>query len=129
MALREIRRVAEAASEAAYQARTTVCSRPNARIAMTSPRIVSRLRSLARKTLRKTNLRKNTQPSVPERCRVGELTLVEIDHVMCGTSRARIVRDHHDRLAQLAVQPVEQAQDVGGRLAVQISGGLVGDHQ
>ena len=48
---------------------------------------------------------------------------------MCGTSRARIVGDHHDRLPELAVQPVEQVQDVRGRLAVQIPGRLVGDHQ
>ena len=59
MALRAMSRVAEAASEPAYHARTTVCSSPNASTAITRPTMVSVERSLARKTLRATSLRKN----------------------------------------------------------------------
>src|SRR5450756_1071546 len=58
MALREIRRELDAAFEPAYQASTTVCSRPKATMATTRPTIVSALRSLARKMFFRTSLMK-----------------------------------------------------------------------
>jgi hypothetical protein len=59
IALRVISRVLEAASTPAYQALTTVCSRPKAVSAITSPRMVSPVRSRARNALRTTSFRKN----------------------------------------------------------------------
>ena len=37
--------------------------------------------------------------------------------------------DHDDGLAQLADDPVEQVQDDGGRVGVEVAGGFVGQHQ
>ena len=42
---------------------------------------------------------------------------------------APVVRHHDDRLAELDVQPVHQAEDVLGRLAVEVARRLVGDDQ
>ena len=41
----------------------------------------------------------------------------------------RIVRHHHDRLAELVVQPLEQAEDLLAGRAVEVAGRLVGDDQ
>src|SRR5512137_2041491 len=107
MLLRVTSRVGEAASAPAYQACTTVCSRPKAVSAITSPSTVSPVRRRARKALRMTSRRKNTR-SVSERAGVGELPLVEVDQVVRRLGGARIVGDHYDRLAQFDVQPVKQ---------------------
>ena len=43
--------------------------------------------------------------------------------------RLRIVRHHDDRLADFAVETLEQLQDLLGRRAIEVAGGLVGDDQ
>jgi hypothetical protein len=40
-----------------------------------------------------------------------------------------VVRDHHDGLAEFAVQLVQQVQHLGGGHAVEVAGGFVGDDQ
>ena len=44
-----------------------------------------------------------------------------------ASRRLGIVRDHDDRLAELAVEPVEQVEDLLRRRAVEVAGRLVGD--
>ena len=41
----------------------------------------------------------------------------------------RVVRDHHDRLAVIAVQRFEQFQDLVPRLAIEVAGRLVAEQQ
>ena len=52
-----------------------------------------------------------------------------ISRVRACSAALRVVRDHDDRLAELAVQPVEQAQDLLAGRAVEVAGRLVGDDQ
>ena len=57
MALRVISRVFDAASAPAYQAPTTVCSKPKDSVATTSPSTVSEVRSLWRSAFLEISLR------------------------------------------------------------------------
>ena len=41
----------------------------------------------------------------------------------------RVVRHHDDGLLELPVEPLEQVEDLVGRLAVEVAGGLVGEQQ
>ncbi len=41
----------------------------------------------------------------------------------------RVVRDHDDRLLELAVEQLEQVEDLAGRGAVEVAGRLVGDEE
>jgi hypothetical protein len=41
---------------------------------------------------------------------------------------ARVVRDHHDGLAEVAAQVAQESEDLDGVLRVEIAGRLVGDH-
>jgi hypothetical protein len=41
----------------------------------------------------------------------------------------RVVRDHDDRLLELAVEQAEQVEDLAGAGAVEVAGRLVGDEQ
>ena len=43
--------------------------------------------------------------------------------------RVRVVRDHHDRLAVLAVQRLEQVEDLVAGLAIEVAGRLVAQQQ
>src|SRR5882672_10107697 len=138
MLLRVMSRVPDAISAPAYQDFTTVCNRPNATSAITRPSTVNALRRRARNALRKTSLRKNTaglqrligESSVAKRTGVRQLALVEIDQMVRCLRGTRIMRHHHDRLAEFGVQAVEQVENVGGRRTVQVAGGFVGDqHQ
>jgi hypothetical protein len=43
--------------------------------------------------------------------------------------RARIVRDHHDRLAVIAIERVQQIENLVARLAIEIAGRLVGEDE
>src|SRR5690606_12940675 len=66
-------------------------------------------------------------------CRVGGLldqhALVPVQRVRRVFGGPGIVGDHHDGLAVLAVELLQQAQDLLGGLAVQVAGGLVADQQ
>ena len=50
--------------------------------------------------------------------------------VRCGAlGRVRIVRDHDDRLAVLAVERLQQVEDLVARLAIEVAGRLVAEQQ
>src|SRR6185437_4457688 len=120
--LRVTRRADELAFAPAYQASTIVRSMPNAAIATTMPTIVSVVRSLCRKALRRTSSGTNIGRRVRRRRRakracgqlpssVDEHALLEMHHPMRLLRRFRVVCHHDDRLAELGVQPLEQAED------------------
>src|SRR5262245_49027777 len=121
MALRVTRRSGAAAFAPRYQSSTTVCSRPNESTAIISPSSVSPVRSLWRRALRPTSLRNCI--------RLGELALVEVLDGVGALGGAPVVRHHHDGLAELVVQALEQPEHVGGRLPVEVAGRLVGDDE
>ena len=77
--------------------------------------------------------RRPADPSgVPARqaCRlVGELALVQIDGPRGARRGVRVVGDHDDRLAVLAVERLQQVQDLVARLAVEVAGRLVAQQQ
>src|SRR5207342_3261528 len=58
-----------------------------------------------------------------------QVALVEMQGVRGVLGGLGIVRDHHDRLAVLAVEHLQQAQDFLGRGAVQVARGFVADQQ
>src|SRR6185295_6216619 len=87
IALRVTRRALEAAAAPAYQASTTVRSRPKASTAIARPVMVSSVRSRCRNALRKTSLRRNNQ-----------LAFFEVHHRARGPRRIGIVGHHDDRL-------------------------------
>src|SRR5258705_13049554 len=118
IALRVTRRALEAAAAPAYQASTTVRSRPKASTAMASPVMVSSVRSRWRNALRKTSLRRNNQ-----------LAFLEVNERPRRLRRVRVVRHHDDGLAELAVEALQHRQDVGRRYPVEVAGRLAGaDH-
>jgi hypothetical protein len=53
----------------------------------------------------------------------------ELDDAMRLLRGLRVVRHHHDRLAHFLVETREQMQDLLGRGAIEVAGGLVGDDQ
>src|SRR5437867_889605 len=58
---------------------------------------------------------------------VGQHALVEVDDPLGALGGVRIVGHHDDGLLELPVEPVEQLEDLLGRLAVEVAGGLVGE--
>src|ERR1035438_10265394 len=60
---------------------------------------------------------------------LAELALVEIDCARGARRGVRVVRDHDDGLAVLAVQRLEQVQNLVAGLAVEIASGLVAEQQ
>src|SRR5690606_24869077 len=134
MALRVTSRVAEAESAPAYHASTTVCSRPNARTAITIPSVVSAVRSLCRRLLRAISFSRYTtarsgraQPGgVDARCAaLDQHALVQVDQAVRGFRGTLVVRDHDDGLSHLRVELLHQAEHVGGRHAVEVAGRFV----
>src|SRR3954466_2113792 len=97
-----MRRCALAMSAPANHASTTVCRMPNARIAITRPAIVRRLRSRCRKMFLKTSRRNMSAGN--------ELALVEVRHVPRRLHGVRVVAHHDDGLPHLGVEPAEQRQ-------------------
>src|SRR5262249_53340933 len=109
----------------AYHASTIVRSRPNAVIATTMPTIVSTVRSLWRRAF----LRTSSATYMAGRRSVDQHAFFEMNQAMRLFSGLRVVRHHDDRLAELAVQAIEQAENFDGGDAVEIAGRLVGDDQ
>ena len=60
---------------------------------------------------------------------VGKLALVQMHRARRAGRGVRIVRDHDDGLAVLAVERLEQAEDFVAGLAVEIAGRLVAEQQ
>src|SRR5512139_1487269 len=118
MELRVTSRAAEEACTPAYQASMTVRSSPKARIATATASTVSPLRSGWRSALRSRILRK-----------IIHRALLEVAHAGGALRGARVVRDHDDRLAEVAHQAAHEVEDLRRRGAVEVARGLVGHDQ
>jgi hypothetical protein len=134
MELRVISRVLDVPSTPAYQASTMVRSRPKAQIATTRPTIVSTVRSRWRKAFLSSRRSRNMvrgwlSADRPPLRRRHQHALFKVDQAPGARGGLGVVRDHHDGLAEFAVQLVQQVQHLGGGGAVEVAGGLVGDDQ
>ena len=68
--------------------------------------------------------------SIAYRCALlDQRALLEVQEVRGALGRVRIVRHHHDRLLELLIQPLQERQNLAGRLGVEIAGRLVGEQQ
>src|SRR3569832_189640 len=119
----------EDASTPAYQAAITVRSRPNARMAMAMPAIVSADRSLWRNAFLKTsfvkaNIRLNSLDSS-----LNQNPFVEVTDGVGPLGGAGVVGDHDDRLGKFIAEPAEEVQHLFGGSLVEIAGRLVGDQE
>ena len=73
-----------------------------------------------------------TGPPSLQRCDADLLhqrALFEMQRPPGPLGRVRVVRDHHDCLAVIAVQRLQQVEDFVARLAVQVAGRLVAQQQ
>ena len=52
----------------------------------------------------------------------------EVEHAVGDRGGARLVRDHHDRLAELLDRVAQELEDLGAGRRVEVAGGLVGEH-
>src|SRR3546814_717422 len=124
------RRLAPATLPPELNATRTESSIPNSRNAATTDSSVSSVRVRLRNSEAQTSERYFiARPSVRGRGRVGQLALVEVDGVGRVFGGLGIVGHHHDGLAVLAVELLKQAQDLLGRVPVQVAGGLVADQE
>src|SRR4051794_14624250 len=104
-----------------FHASTVVRRRTKAITATDAPSTVRPVRNLLRNALRAATPRRFIAPSRKEPA------LVEAPGDRRPLGRCRVVRHHQDRLLELAVQRLEQGQDLVGALAIEIAGGLVRD--
>ena len=58
-----------------------------------------------------------------------QLALFEVQGALGPLGGARVVRDHHDGLAVVAVERLQQIEDLIARLAIEIAGRLVGEQE
>src|SRR5678816_314672 len=134
MALRVTKRSGAALFAPAYQAPTTVWSRPKDSTAITRPSTVRPVRSLWRSALRTMSfrnclIRPSSNRALEQVLRLGQLALVEILDGVRTLGRPPVMRHHDDRLAELVVELLEERQHFGRRLAVEVAGRLVGHDQ
>src|SRR5664280_981372 len=106
----------------------TASSRPNSRNAAMMDTSVRKVRVLRRKSDAQTRCRYFI--ASPSGCdRFDEAALVEVQRVVGVLGGLWIVGDHQHRLAVVAVERAQEAQHLLGRLAVEVTGGLVADEQ
>src|SRR5256885_5842353 len=121
-----IRRVAPTKSAPALKMVFTDCSRPNSRNAMITDSKVRMVRVRLRNRLAMTKPpRVMASPARLLSRLLEELALLQMQGAPREPGGLGIVGDDHDRLAVLAVQHLQQAQDLVRGLAIQIPGGLV----
>src|SRR4029077_2920733 len=125
-----IRRVAPTKSAPALKMVFTDCSKPNSRNAMiTDSRVrMVRVRLRNRLAMNKTLLVMASPPRPLGRL-LEQLALLQVQGAPREPGGLGIVGDDHDRLAVLAVQHLQQAQDLVRGLAIQVPGGLVAHQQ
>src|SRR5690606_34682575 len=132
LALRVTSRVLAAAAAPACQASITVCSSPKAITATSRPATVSAVRSRCRRALRamslSTNMRRLVSGPVRGRARA-QLALLELDQAPRRAGRLRIVSHHENGLAELGIEPAQQAEHLARRYPVEVAGRLVGDDE
>ena len=121
-------RVAPTNSAPAENSTLTACSRPNSRKAMTIDRSVNTVRVFLRPRFAITNpvrvMARSGRGGLFE-----QLSLLEVQRAARELGGLRVVRHHHDGLAVLAIQYLEQAEDLVGGLAVKVAGRLVADEE
>src|SRR5664280_2954050 len=106
----------------------TASSRPNSRNAAMMDTSVRKVRVLRRKSDAQTRCRYFI--ASPSSCdRFDEAALVEVQRVVGVLGGLWIVGDHQHRLTVVAVERAQEAQHLLGRLAVEVTGGLVADEQ
>src|SRR5712671_2973063 len=125
-----IRRVAPTKSAPALKMVFTDCSRPNSRNAMiTDSRVrMVRVRLRNRLAMTKPLLVMASPPRLLSRL-LEQLALLQMQGAPRELGGLGIVGDDDDRLAVLAVQHLQQAQNLVRGLAIQVPGGLVAHQQ
>src|SRR4030042_4433629 len=108
------RRLAEDASTPAYHALITVLRRPKARMAIATPRMVRKVRSLWRKAFLVMILRICIED-----------TFIKMHNNMSHFSCTGVVRYHNDSLAEFMNKELHQPQYLNTRIAVQVPGGFI----
>src|SRR5688500_7073795 len=119
-------RVAPTKSAPAENSTFTACSKPNNRNAVTIESRVRTVRVFFRQRLAMTNPVRVTAGSGSGRL-LEELALLEVQDAARELRGFRVVRHHHDGLAMLAVEDLQQPQDLVRRPAVEVAGRLVAD--
>src|SRR5437867_1216154 len=61
--------------------------------------------------------------------RFNESAFVEMNHPSRGGGAVGVVGDHHDGLAEFAVELLEERQDFAGAAGVEVAGGFVGEDE
>src|SRR4249919_3427312 len=108
----------------------TESSIPNSRNAATTDNNVSDVRVLLRNNAAQTRW-KYFIASLPSGVLqlFDQVALVQVQRVRRVLGGLRIVGHHDDRLAVVAVEHLQQAQDFLGRMPVEVAGGFVADQQ
>src|SRR5688572_10674849 len=125
----ETRRVAPTKSAPAVNRTLTACSSPNSRNAVTIDSRVRTVRVFLRQRLAITKPVRVMAGSGDRRRLLEQLALFQVQGAAREFRGLRVVRHHHDGLAVLAVQDLQQAQDLVRRLAVEVASRLVADQQ
>src|SRR5437763_7162323 len=123
-----IRRVAPTKSAPALKMVFTDCSRPNSRNAMITDSKVRMVRVRLRNRLAMTKPLLVMASAASGRL-LQQLALLQMQGAPRELGGLGIVGDDHDRLAVLAVQHLQQAQDLFRGLAIQVPGGLIAHQQ
>src|SRR5688500_18593201 len=119
-------RVAPTKSAPAENNTFTACSSPNSRNAVTIESSVRTVRVLFRQRLATTKPVRVMARSGGGRL-LEELALLEVQRAARELRGLRVVGHHHDGLAVLAVEDLQQSQDLVRRPAVEVAGRLVAD--
>src|ERR1700744_3728949 len=114
---------------ACWKEMRTASSRPNSRKAVMIDTSVSTVRVLRRNSAAQIRWRYFIASGGGRRVGRDQRALVQMQRMARAAGGLRIVRDHHDGLAVLAVQRAQQRQHALGRFAVQVAGGFVADEQ
>src|SRR5438874_11439907 len=123
-----IRRVAPTKSAPALKMVFTDCSRPNSRNAMITDSKVRMVRVRLRNRLAMTKPLLVMASAASGRL-LQQLALLQMQGAPRELGGLGIVGDDHDRLAVLAVQHLQQAEDLFRGLAIQVPGGLIAHQQ
>src|SRR6266705_813531 len=129
-----MRRVAPTKSAPALKMVFTDCSSPNSRNAVITDSSVRIVRVLLRNRLAMTKpLLVMASPwcaVASGRARLLEqLPFFQVQDAPGELRRLRVVRDDHDGLAVLAIEHLQETQDLVGGLAIEVAGGLIAHQQ
>ena len=98
-------------------------STPNSRNAKKIAPMVKKVRNLRRR-----DCARRWERTSCDRLLRHEHALFEVEGPLGARRGMRVMRDHDDRLAVLAVERLEQIEDLVARLAIEVAGRLVAEH-